>query len=398
MTRHAGTGWPLTNALQKVSQALTYETTYGQLTSIATKFNNTDYLHTLTLQTYDNLGRLSTRKEKVLANADATHTYTYDSVGRLTGDGTTSWGYDAHGNRTKLNSATVATYDDQDRIPTYNGASFNHNANGHRVSRIASGQTTTYGYDESGNLKSVTLPGGGGVVTYQIDGMGRRVGRTKNGDTRRYLLDDGNRLIAEYNQAGNIVSQYVYLTRSHVPDFMIQGSNVYRFVTDQLGSVRLVVNVNGSTASGSVVQEIVYDAWGQVTSVSSAFDQPFGFAGGIWDRDTGLVHFGAREYDPETGRWFQKDPIQFDGGDTNLYGYVGGDPVNRIDPDGRVAIPAVPTIAAAAGIILSRCVFIFLFFVVFLKFNVSSINFARTSSLMLSLKDFLFIELSPPFS
>ena len=167
--------------------------------------------------------------------------------------------------------------------------------------------------------------------------MGRRVGRTKNGDTRRYLLDDGNRLLAEYNQAGNIVSQYVYLTRSHVPDFMIQGSNVYRFVTDQLGSVRLVVNVNGATASGAVVQEIVYDAWGQVTSVSSAFDQPFGFAGGIWDRDTGLVHFGAREYDPETGRWLQKDPIRFAGGDSNLYGYVGGDPVNLVDPTGLSA-------------------------------------------------------------
>ena len=77
-------------------------------------------------------------------------------------------------------------------------------------------------------------------------------------------------------------------------------------------------------------------------------DQPFGFAGGIWDRDTGLVHFGAREYDPETGRWLQKDPIRFAGGDSNLYAYVGGDLVNCIDPDGRVAIPAVPTIAAAA--------------------------------------------------
>jgi RHS repeat-associated protein len=62
--------------------------------------------------------------------------------------------------------------------------------------------------------------------------------------------------------------------------------------------------------------------------------QPFGFAGGLYDRDTGLVRFGARDYDPETGRWTAKDPILFEGGDANLYGYVQNDPVNWRDPPG----------------------------------------------------------------
>jgi RHS repeat-associated protein len=62
--------------------------------------------------------------------------------------------------------------------------------------------------------------------------------------------------------------------------------------------------------------------------------QPFGFAGGLWDADTGLLHFGAREYDPETGRWLSKDPLLFGGGDTNLYAYVLNDPLNLIDPTG----------------------------------------------------------------
>lgn len=55
---------------------------------------------------------------------------------------------------------------------------------------------------------------------------------------------------------------------------------------------------------------------------------------GLYDPLTGLVHFGAREYDAETGRWTSKDPIRFDGGDTNLYAYVGNDPVNHVDPQG----------------------------------------------------------------
>jgi RHS repeat-associated protein len=64
---------------------------------------------------------------------------------------------------------------------------------------------------------------------------------------------------------------------------------------------------------------------------------PFGFAGGLVDGDTGLVRFGARDYDPQTGRWTAKDPILFGGGDTNLYGYVWGDPVNYIDENGKWA-------------------------------------------------------------
>ena len=61
---------------------------------------------------------------------------------------------------------------------------------------------------------------------------------------------------------------------------------------------------------------------------------PFGFAGGLHDRTTGLVRFGARDYDPSIGRWTARDPIDFGGGDTNLYGYVMNDPVNWVDPGG----------------------------------------------------------------
>jgi RHS repeat-associated protein len=67
-----------------------------------------------------------------------------------------------------------------------------------------------------------------------------------------------------------------------------------------------------------------------------AFAVPLGFAGGLHDRDTGLVRFGARDYAPELGRFTAKDPIDFDGGDTNLYAYVTNDPANWVDPEGDV--------------------------------------------------------------
>ena len=59
----------------------------------------------------------------------------------------------------------------------------------------------------------------------------------------------------------------------------------------------------------------------------------FGFAGGLYDAATGLVRFGARDYDAGVGRWTSQDPLRFAGG-MNVYGYVLGDPVNRQDLNG----------------------------------------------------------------
>jgi RHS repeat-associated protein len=98
--------------------------------------------------------------------------------------------------------------------------------------------------------------------------------------------------------------------------------------------VRLVVN----STTGAVVYELAYDSFGNVLVEDdhmSNFQQPFGFAGGMYDPDTGLVRFGVRDYDPEVGRWTQKDPILLAGG-VNLYEYAAGDPVNNIDPTGLI--------------------------------------------------------------
>jgi RHS repeat-associated protein len=66
--------------------------------------------------------------------------------------------------------------------------------------------------------------------------------------------------------------------------------------------------------------------------------QPFAYAGGLYDHETGLTRFGARDYDPKIGRWLAKDPIGFAGGDASLYSYVGQDPTNAIDPTGLATL------------------------------------------------------------
>jgi RHS repeat-associated protein len=96
--------------------------------------------------------------------------------------------------------------------------------------------------------------------------------------------------------------------------------------------------VNAGT--GQAVQRMDYDAFGRVLQDTNPGFQPFGFAGGLYDDDTGLVRFGARDYDAVAGRWTAKDPVLFDGGLVNLYAYVGSDPVNEWDVNGRKSTKA----------------------------------------------------------
>ena len=66
------------------------------------------------------------------------------------------------------------------------------------------------------------------------------------------------------------------------------------------------------------------------------FKQHFSISKTSWNKNLSIYSHGrSSEYDAESGRWLQKDPIRFQGGDTNLYGYVGQDPINYVDPDGK---------------------------------------------------------------
>ena len=146
-----------------------------------------------------------------------------------------------------------------------------------------------------------------------------------------FLYADQLRIVAELNGSNQVVSRFVYGSMPNVPDYMVRSGVTYRLVTDHLGSPRLVVNM----ANGSVAQRLDYDEFGNVLTDTNPGFQPFGFAGGLYDRDAKLVRFGARDYDPETGRWTAKDPIRFRAGDANLYGYVLAEPVNLIDRTGK---------------------------------------------------------------
>jgi RHS repeat-associated protein len=137
--------------------------------------------------------------------------------------------------------------------------------------------------------------------------------------------------VAELDGAGNLVSTFVYGAKTNVPEYVVRGGATYRIVSDHLGSPRRAINVANSS---DVPFSAAYTSFGEVSGTGLEW-MPFSFAGGGLDLETGLVRFGARDYDAFVGRWTAKDPIRFRSEDgANLYQYVASDPINRADPTG----------------------------------------------------------------
>lgn len=328
------------SSIGSVSDSITYNS-FGELERYQARFSGST-VYSVDFGTRDQLGRIVTKTETV--NRE-THTYRYvydpntDELTDVYKDGVlvSHYDYDDNGNRVKYTGADgtfSGTYDDQDRMLSYGGNTYQYTANGELAKKINAEGTTVYDYDVLGNLRAVTLPDGT-RIEYVIDGQNRRIGKKVNGTlVQGFLYFSQLTPVAELDANGNIVARFVYATGVNVPDYMIKGGVTYRIITDHLGSPRVILNV----ATGEIAQRMDYDEFGNVMLDTNPGFQPFGFAGGLYDKDTGLVRFGARDYDAETGRWICKDPIGFDGGDTELYCYAGNDPINYIDSFGLAPI------------------------------------------------------------
>ena len=181
-------------------------------------------------------------------------------------------------------------------------------------------------------------------ITYLYDAGGRRIARAYDG-TRTHAWSYGTGLLplAEYDGSGALRTVFFY-AGAGTPVKMIRSGQTYHIVSDRLGSPRLILD-----ADGAVIKRLDYDAYGNIlVDTNPAFDLPFGFAGGLRDAAHELIRFGARDYQPSTGRWTAKDPILFAGG-WHLYAYVGNDPVNGTDGLGLGGSGNCPTLMSASA-------------------------------------------------
>jgi RHS repeat-associated protein len=336
--------------LGTTTETLSYNT-FGELATQAASYTSPST--SLVSITYDapgferdKLGRI-VRKTEVIGGVTKVYAYTYDHLRRLTDvtvNGTVEehFDYDPNGNRTFGYNRTAETthtgmFDDQDRLLSYGPFDFTYTANGELETKTnrETGDAWLFQYDALGNLLTVGLPNGD-LVEYLVDAAGRRVGKKKNGVLlKQWIYRNALKPVAELDGSGALVSEFVYGSKSNVPDYVRRGGGTYRVISDQLGSPRYVVNVANSA---DVPSTATYTSFGQVTGTGLDW-MPFGFAGGMYEPDSGLVRFGARDYDPASGRWVQKDPIVFSGGQANLFVYVTNDPLNLVDPTGLM-LPA----------------------------------------------------------
>ena len=342
LTRDPANGRLNGTTLSSITTSISYDDSTGVVTSYTAKSGSDTLLRVS--YTRDSLDRITQLSETIQGTTRA-YAYAYDLVGRLdqvrlNGVLVSDYEFDANGNRTGFTTqaGTVgATFDDQDRILTNGNSTYAYSANGELKSKVTGSDTTRFTYDVAGNLVQVRFPDGS-LIEYLADALGRRVGKKVNGVlTQGFLYERQLAPIAELDGSNQVVARYVYGPRVNVPEYMVKTGITYRFITDHLGSVRLVVN----TTTGQVAQRIDYDEFGRVLTNTNPSLQPFGFAGGLYDAATGLVHFGARDYDAETGRWTAKDPLGFGGGSSNLFAYVLEDPVNFVDLTGLQAVESV---------------------------------------------------------
>jgi RHS repeat-associated protein len=188
--------------------------------------------------------------------------------------------------------------------------------------------TVEYRYEAWGNRieKSVDLDGPGignpTVTKFLLDGDTVRADLANDGSLNtQYLRDDRiDGLQARIDMTGSNQGQYWYLT-------------------DHLGSIRNVVD-----ASGAVVDSLVYDAFGNITSETDpTYRGMYAWTGREIEVEVDLQFNRARFYDPSIGRWISKDPLGFAAGDSNLYRYVNNSPTNHVDPSGLWTLVAENT-------------------------------------------------------
>ena len=310
--------------------------TFGEVTHYWVTYNSTTTIYDVSYMRNATTGRIDGKSEKIgPAGSYSTHlavTYGYDARNFLlsqtggTWDG--SWTFDADGN----SLTRFSVIDAQDRgVTATNGDAYGYDADGDTTS-ISSGWG--YVYDVPGNLRRVTTASMS--LDYVIDGKNQRRGYTGTGlghVAEGYVWDDGHLIGLERS---GLKAHYIYATKGHVPDVMyFNESSVwtpFRIISDPQGSVKLIVRGD----DGTIPEWHDYSPLGIPATGSWArfAYMPFGFAGGLYDTNTGIYRYGARDYMPWDGRWWSKDPSRFRGG-INLYVYCANDPVNCIDRNGR---------------------------------------------------------------
>jgi RHS repeat-associated protein len=311
---------------------------------------------------YDPSGNRVSLIERAGTTVVNTWAYTYDWLDRLktvtlNGVLKSTYDYDNSDNRISLTQgANAFTYqlDSGDQLLSRKlGAavqeSYVNDQDGNMVSRTAGASTTSFVWSDFNNLVGFALNG----VTQETDAYESDGVRRTRSDGSRYTSSAGMSLADQRPTVGPV--SYI---QGHQLMGLQEGGAVYFFLTDGLGSVRQVVNNVGTPVATNLTDE-----YGAVpTSTGSTELLAHTYVGGLGVRNEmasrGLYYMRQRWMDPVNGRFLSADPIGFQSGQLNKFGYTTGNPINAVDPSGLAFVDfakgfgkTVATGLAAAAVI-----------------------------------------------
>ncbi|PGE85259.1 wall-associated protein [Bacillus pseudomycoides] len=302
---------------------------------------------------YDKTGNRTEIARDLGSNKKEIVKYEYDAINQLKKEtiyeegkenepkSVKEYDYDGFGNR-KTVKETVAgktskdvslAFNDGNQLETYGNESLKYDANGNRTSD----DKYSYTWNEADQLIAITKQGESvPFAKYKYDDDGRRIEKEVNGQITRYFYDgDSINPLYETDGNSNVLRQYVYSIDGVRLAMKTQGQTFYYHYNPR-GDVIAMTDPNGQ-----VVATYEYDAWGNVLKSDAqgiAAENPFGYAGYMYDKEIGMYYLIARYYHPEHGVFLSVDPDPGDEDDAvtqNGYTYGDNNPVMNVDPDGH---------------------------------------------------------------
>jgi len=283
---------------------------------------------------YDNANR---RTSLTLSNGVAVN-YDYDAASQLTSLtylrnattlGTLTYAYNNAGQRIKIGGSYARTglpaaeagkvYNDNNQITQRGAATLTYDGNGN----LTSDGVNTYVWNARNQLASISGPGLS--ASFQYDAFGRRISKTLNGSTTGFLYN-GAAVVEEIASGTPVATMLTGSANELLTRTDASGTNSY--LPDGLCSTLALID-----SAGVLQTQYTYDPFGNTTTSGAATTNKNAYTGREED-GTGLYYLRNRYYSPGLQRFISEDPIEFTGGDANLYSYVLNNPILYTDPNG----------------------------------------------------------------
>jgi len=201
-------------------------------------------------------------------------------------------------------------------------------------------------------------------VDVKYDPMGNRVFKKVNTTTRKYIVDITGKLptiLCEVDTSdSSLTKSYIYSDSAQILAQRDGGQTAdeYFYITDRLGSVRQLISYDSGTEATTVQRNYTYSPFGQTLETAGSFANNFMSTGQWYDSLPGLYYLRARMYDPYLMRFTTRDPV-FSEQEFPLtqhkYLYCINDPVNRVDPSGKISMALAKHIAG--GLLVGAAVY-----------------------------------------